>query len=154
MLNPKEAGLLEALEERACDMDVEIVMLEITGAKKSPIIRVYIDTPTSVSFQELSSAQEWIGEIIERIDPFPGAYTLEVSSPGIDRPLRTKEHFARFAGEDVRIRLKDAIDGAKNLKGELLGIDGDIVKVSTDKGIVEIDHSNIQRANVVGKIEF
>ncbi len=154
MLNTKEAGLLEALEAHACDMGVEIVTLEITGAKKSPIIRVYIDTPTSVSFQELSSAQEWIGEIIERIDPFPGAYTLEVSSPGIDRPLRTKEHFARFAGEDVRIRVKDAINGAKNIKGELLGIDGDIVKVSADKGIIEIDHDNIQRANVVGKIEF
>ncbi len=103
MLTAKEQRLLNALDDAAPD-DVEIVTLEIIGAKKSPIIRVYIDTPSSVSFQELSAAQDWIGDLIERIDPFPGAYTLEVSSPGIDRPLRTVEHFERFTGEEVRIR--------------------------------------------------
>lgn len=154
MLTAKEQRLLDALEDAAPNDDLEIVTLEIIGAKKSPIIRVYIDTPASVSFQELSCAQDWIGDAIERIDPFPGAYTLEVSSPGIDRPLRTKEHFERFAGEEVRIRTREAVEGARNLKGVLKGIEDGDVSLETDEGLRIIGIDNIARANVIGKIEF
>lgn len=154
MLTAKEQRLLDALEDAAPNDDLEIVTLEIIGAKKSPIIRVYIDTPASVSFQELSCAQDWIGDVIERIDPFPGAYTLEVSSPGIDRPLRTKEHFERFAGEEVRIRTREAVEGARNLKGVLKGIEDGDVSLETDEGLHIIGIDNIARANVIGKIEF
>lgn len=154
MLTAKEQRLLDALEDAAPNDDLEIVTLEIIGAKKSPIIRVYIDTPASVSFQELSCAQDWIGDVIERIDPFPGAYTLEVSSPGIDRPLRTKEHFERFAGEEVRIRTREAVEGARNLKGVLKGIEDGDVSLETDEGLRIIGIDNIARANVIGKIEF
>ena len=106
MLTAKEQKLLDALEPTAAASGVEIVTLEIMGSKKAPTIRVFIDTEEGVSFDELASAQVWINRIMDEIDPFPGAYMLEVSSPGIDRPLRTKEHFARFrrragCGEDV-----------------------------------------------------
>ena len=78
---------------------------EIVGSKKAPTIRVFIGTEEGVSFDELASAQVWINRIMDEIDPFPGAYMLEVSSPGIDRPLRTKNAspFCRRAGcgEDV-----------------------------------------------------
>lgn len=154
MLSAKEQKLLCALESASPDKDLEIVTLEIVGAKKSPIIRVYIDTPNSVSFSELSEAQDWIGKIIEDIDPFPGAYTLEVSSPGIDRPLRTEDHFKRFAGEEVRVRLVAPIDGSRNFRGQLLGICDDVISIEVDNSTVEIPYSNIQRANVIGKIEF
>ena len=99
MLTHKEQSLLDALEPRAVAEGLEIVTLEVVGAKKAPTIRVYIDTDHGVGFDELSSAQSWMGDLMDEIDPFPGAYTLEVSSPGIDRPLRTPEHFERFAGE-------------------------------------------------------
>ncbi|MEG0323438.1 MAG: ribosome maturation factor RimP, partial [Raoultibacter sp.] len=89
MLTAKERTLLEAMESQASEHGIEIVTVEVAGAKKAPTIRVYIDTPEGVSFDQLSSAQVWINDIMDRIDPFPGAYTLEVSSPGIDRPLRT-----------------------------------------------------------------
>lgn len=154
LLTAKERSLLEALEAACPDEALELVTLEIVGAKKSPIIRVYIDTPDSVSFTELSEAQNWIGETIERIDPFPGAYTLEVSSPGIDRPLRTKEHFERFVGEEVRLRLIEAVEGSRNFRGVLIGIVDDVVSLETDTGLVEIGFANIQRANVIGKVEF
>lgn len=154
MLTAKEQKLLDALVAAAPDDTVEIVTLEIVGAKKSPIIRVYIDTPGSVSFQELSEAQSWIGDEIESIDPFPGAYTLEVSSPGIDRPLRTAEHFHRFSGEEVRIRTVEPIDGSRSFKGVLLGISNGRITVDGDAGSLEIPLSNVQRANVVGKVEF
>ena len=96
MLTHKEQSLLDAIEPRAQAEGIEIVTIEIVGAKKAPTIRVYIDTDHGVGFDELSSAQAWMGDLMDEIDPFPGAYTLEVSSPGIDRPLRTIEHFERL----------------------------------------------------------
>ena len=70
MLTKKEQALLDALETQAAAQGIEIVTLEIVGAKKSPTIRVYIDTENGVSFDELSSAQAWINDIMDEIDPF------------------------------------------------------------------------------------
>lgn len=89
---------------RAASEGVEIVTLEIVGSKKAPTIRVYIDAAGGISFDELARTQAWVGDVMDELDPFPGAYMLEVSSPGIDRPLRTPEHFARFAGETVTVK--------------------------------------------------
>lgn len=154
MLTGKEQKLLDALEPRAHAEDVEIVTLEIVGAKKSPTIRVYIDTDHGVSFDELSSAQAWINEIMDEIDPFPGAYMLEVSSPGIDRPLRTLDHFERFAGERVQVKTASPIDGRSTFTGTLLGTDGQDVLVDCDGSHYSIPLSAIKRANVKGTFEF
>ena len=78
MLTAKEQMLLDALESKAAEHGIEIVTVSVVGAKKAPTIRVYIDTPHGVSFDELSEAQSWIDPVIEQIDPFPGAYTIEV----------------------------------------------------------------------------
>ena len=121
MLSKKEQQLLDALVPRARQEGVEIVTLEVAGAKKAPTIRVYIDTEDGVSFDELSAAQAWINDLMDEIDPFPGAYMLEVSSPGIDRPLRTLEHFARFAGEQAVVKTVSAVDGRKLLHGNARG---------------------------------
>ncbi len=158
MLTAKEQTLLNAIEDAASDKAVEIVTLEITGAKKSPCIRVYIDAEGGVSFNELSDAGIWIGEIVDEIDPFPGAYNLEISSPGIDRPLRTKEHFARFVGEDARIKVASPIDGRSSFKGRILQVgtdkDANNIAIETENGTFEIPLDAISRANLVGKIEF
>ncbi|MEG2864086.1 MAG: ribosome maturation factor RimP, partial [Eggerthellaceae bacterium] len=111
MLSTKEQSLLDAFSPRALAEGIEIVTVEIVGAKKAPTIRVYIDTQEGVSFDELSSSQVWINETLDALDPFPGAYTLEVSSPGIDRPLRTIEHFAHYVGENVLVNTVAPIEG-------------------------------------------
>lgn len=154
MLTGKEKLLLEALEPTAAEKGIEIVTVEVVGARKAPTIRVYIDTPEGVSFDELASAQEWINAIMDKIDPFPGAYTLEVSSPGIDRPLRTPEHFDRFAGEDVQVVLRGPVNGRAKWTGKLLGMRGDDVAVSVDGTDVAFPLETIKRANVKGRIDF
>lgn len=154
MLTKKEQSLLDALEPTATQNDIEIVTVEVIGSKKAPVIRIYIDAAGGVSFQELSGAQEWIGEMLDRIDPFPGAYTLEVSSPGIDRPLRTPEHFRRFAGEEVSVRTVRPLEGRSNFKGTLVSATDDEVVVETEDGPRTIPLSEMKRAHVIGKIEF
>lgn len=155
MLSSKELSILNALSAKARENEIEIVTVEIVGAKKSPIIRIYIDNSDGIDFNALSSSQEWIGQIIEEMDPFPGAYTLEVSSPGIDRPLRTAEHFKRFVGEKARIKMQSPIDGSFNFTGLIDRADDEVVVVELeDKRKYELPINEMKKANLVGKIEF
>ena len=154
MLTKKEKSILEALSSPASEHGIEIVTVEIIGSSRSPVIRVYIDTEQGVSFTELSESQEWIGALLDEIDPFPGAYTLEVSSPGIDRPLRTPEHFSRYIGEDARIRTIAPLDDSSNFKGTLCAADDDSVTISIDGAERRIPFSDIKRANLIGKLDF
>ena len=154
MLTHKEQSLLDALEPRATAEGIEIVTIEIVGAKKAPTIRVYIDTDHGVGFDELSSAQSWMGDLMDEIDPFPGAYTLEVSSPGIDRPLRTQDHFVKFAGEKCVVKTTGPIDGRSSFSGELKGMNDGNVLVDVDGTVYAIPHSAVKKANVKGTFEF
>lgn len=156
MLGKKEQQLLDALAPRASENGVEIVTVEIAGAKKAPTIRVYIDTPDGVSFDELSSAQAWINELMDRIDPFPGAYTLEVSSPGIDRPLRTPEHFARFVGETAVVKTVSPVDGRSSFTGAIAAADEDGIQLEVDgaPAPVALAYDNMKRAHLKGTIDF
>ena len=124
VLSAKEQQLLDALSPTAEAQGIEIVTVDIVGSKKAPTIRVYIDCEGGVGFDELASAQEWINALMDEIDPFPGAYTLEVSSPGIDRPLRTKQHFQRFAGEKVALVLSAPVNSRAKYTGQLAGVEG------------------------------
>ena len=153
MLSAKEKQLLDALAPRAQAEGIEIVTVEVVGAKKAPTIRVYIDTPDGVGFDELAGAQSWINEIMDDIDPFPGAYTLEVSSPGIDRPLRTREHFARFVGETAVVKLAHPLEGRSNWTGTIASADDDIV-LEVDGQLVSLPYRSIKRAHLKGEIDF
>lgn len=154
MLSGKEQQLLKMLEEQAASHGIEIVTVEVIGSSRAPVVRVYIDTPDGVSFKELTDAQEWIGTRMDEVDPFPGAYTLEVSSPGIDRPLRTPAHFKRFMGETVKVRTTRPMDGQANFTGEVTAVSDDAVMLSIDGEERKIPFETIKRAHLVGKIDF
>ena len=153
MLSKKEQQLLDALAPRAEQEGVEIVTVEVAGAKKAPTIRVYIDTPDGVSFDELSSAQAWINDLMDELDPFPGAYTLEVSSPGIDRPLRTAEHFARFVGDTAVLKTQPVV-GRGSWTGAIASVEGDVVVLDVDGAEARIPMDTIKRAHLKGTIDF
>ncbi|MBQ9002264.1 MAG: ribosome maturation factor RimP [Eggerthellaceae bacterium] len=154
MLTKKEQSLLDALEPMAKAEGVELVTLEIVGAKKAPTIRVFIDTDKGVGFDELASAQSWINEIMDEIDPFPGAYTLEVSSPGIDRPLRTAEHFARFTGERAVVKTTSPVDGRSSFTGEIVSAGEASVSIDCEGTVFEIPFAQVKRANLKGTVNF
>lgn len=154
MLSKKEQQLLDALDLRASHEGVEVVTVEVVGAKKAPTIRVLIDTPDGVSFDELSSAQAWINDIMDELDPFPGAYTLEVSSPGIDRPLRTLEHFVRFAGETAVVKTTQPQDGRSSWTGIIVGAEDGVIILNVDGLSVQIPLEAIKRAHLKGTIDF
>ena len=144
MLSKKETELLDALEPRAASEGVEIVTVQVVGAKKAPTIRVFIDTPEGVSFDELAKAQAWINDIMDALDPFPGAYTLEVSSPGIDRVLRKPRDFTREQGTKVDVTLYAPREGKKLLVGELTGFDGDAIELDGETKIPLADIAQVR----------
>lgn len=154
MLSHKEQSLLDTLMPEAQQKGVEIVTIEVTGSKKSPTIRVYIDTENGVGFDELTQAQSWIDETLERIDPFPGAYMLEVSSPGIDRPLRTPEHFARFVGQTAVVKTLKAIEGRSQFTGTIISATEQLITLEDQGTLFEIPFDLIKRSHLKGIIDF
>lgn len=146
--------LLDALAPKASEEGVELVTLEIAGAKKAPTIRVYIDAEQGVGFDELAAANSWIGELMDEIDPFPGAYTLQVSSPGIDRPLRTADHFQRFLGEVAVVKTNGPIDGRSNFTGTIVSVSDQEVILDCDGAECKIPFDAMKRANLKGVINF
>ena len=156
MLSSKEEAILAALAPRAQSEGIEVVTVEVVGSRKAPTIRVYLDTPEGISFDDITEAQVWVNEIMDDLDPFPGAYTLEVSSPGIDRPLRTPEHFERFAGEDVYLMTASPIDGQSRFNATLAGFDRelDAVLLDAEAGRIAVPYGDVKKAHVKGKIEF
>ena len=156
MLSAKEAELLAALEPRAGAEGVEVVTVEVVGSRKAPTIRVYLDTPDGITFDQITEAQAWINDIVDELDPFPGAYTLEVSSPGIDRPLRTPEHFARFAGDQVYLTTTEPLDGRSRFTANLAGFDADAkaVLLDVEGARVSVPYDIVKKAHVKGVVEF
>ncbi len=154
MLTKTEEKLLLALEPHAQSEGIEIVTIEVVGAKKSPTVRIYIDCEGGVSFDVISKAQAWINDTLDAMDPFPGAYMLEVSSPGIDRPLRTREHFSRFAGDKAMIQMTQAVEGRARWTGILQGMEDDNVMIEVDGTTVALPFDGIKRAHVIGEVDF
>ena len=153
MLNSTEQRLFDAICSRNPG-HVEIVTVEVTGARKAPTICVYIDTPEGVTFDEITEAQKWINALMDELDPFPGAYTLEVSSPGIDRPLRTPEHFARFVGSRAYVKAKEAIDGRSAWTGVITAADAEQVTLDVDGVVYTVPFDKIKKANLKGEVTF
>ena len=117
------ARIIDALEQESPAHGIDIVDVEITGGTKAPVVGVRIDhadeeLPT-ITLDEIAAQNGWIGDIIDEIDPFPGSYTLEVSSPGMARPLRKARDFERFAGETVQIsyvgQSREGLESGKNV---------------------------------------
>ncbi|HLU67785.1 MAG TPA: ribosome maturation factor RimP [Kofleriaceae bacterium] len=112
----------------------ELVDVEYAGSPSGWVVRVYIDRPSDtfpppdlgpIGLVDCERISRELGAVLDVEDPLPHAYSLEVSSPGLDRPLRTAEHFRRFAGETAKVALARPLDGRKNFKGTLRGVEGE-----------------------------
>lgn len=151
----REDKLIEALEPLATKRGLDLVTVEVAGTRKRPILRVFLDTPAGgITLDELVDAQEWVDATIEEVDPFIESYDLEVSSPGIDRPLRKRTDFDRFAGEMTVIYLKPGAPRSK-YTGISHGLDGDELVLEMEDGTMErIAFDRIKRAHIIGQIDF
>ena len=127
-----EQAIIDALEAVAPQHDVDIVDVELVGATKAPCVRVRIEGAEgqSLSLNDVTANTKWVGDVIEELDPISSSYTLEVSSPGMARPLRRPCDFARFVGENCELT-STATEGNVTLElegGESVTLDFSDVK--------------------------
>jgi ribosome maturation factor RimP len=145
-------SLRNRLESGAQALGFELVDVELMGGRQNQTLRVYIDSPQGVTVDDCAEVSRQLSAILDVEDPFPGSYRLEVSSPGLDRPLVRPEDFRRFRGATVKVRLYDALDGRRNFTGRLLDTTSDAVVVAVDNVEFRLPFVSIERARLVPQI--
>jgi ribosome maturation factor RimP len=146
--------LEHVLEPLAETHGFELVAVEQAGGRKTPVIRVLLDREGGIDLDAICQANAWVSEAIDAAGPLPGPYTLEVSSPGVDRPLRKREDFARFAGETVTVKAKPAGSARGTWTGTLVGLVGDDVVLDVDGERVAVAYDSVQKARLKGVVSF
>lgn len=115
-------------------------------------LRVYIDRDSGITLDDCAAVSHQLSGVLDVEDPLPGHYDLEISSPGIDRPLVFPEHFERFAGRRARIRLAEKLEGRRKLEGRLLGCASDVVKLEADGRLWELPLAAIESARLLADV--
>lgn len=143
------ADLRKLLEPGVSAMGFELVDVEMAGSHHSPTLRVYIDSPRGVNVDDCARVSRQLSALLDVEDPLPGQYTLEVSSPGLDRPLVKPEDFRRFVGETVKVKMQQPVLGRRNFSGRLVEVAADHVVVEVDKEIFNLAFDDMERARLV-----
>jgi ribosome maturation factor RimP len=125
--------------------DLDLYDLELAGG----VLRVLVDAPGGVDLAVLGEVTRAVSEALDADDPLPGRYTLEVSSPGLERKLRTPAHFAAALGKKVRVRTVAGTDGERRIEGELAAADDDGVVLATPEGERRVAYAEVERAKTV-----
>jgi ribosome maturation factor RimP len=124
--------IVEKLAQPIVDsMSFELVGVEFLKEGANWYLRVYIDKPGGITIDDCQAVSEQLSVKLDEADPIRQSYILEVSSPG-EMPLKKERDFERFRGEMVEVKLYRPIDGIKTFEGELIGLDGDVIKIKTD----------------------
>ncbi len=128
---------------------VEFVHCEIVGARRNMTVRVYIDKPGGVSVEDCASVSRAMEEVLDADDFIPTAYLLEVSSPGLERELFDIGDFRRFAGQKVKVKLAEPINGQKVFIGTIARVEEtDVVLTEKAHGEIRFPHSEVVKANL------
>jgi ribosome maturation factor RimP len=136
-------------ERVAIDHGLELVHAEVAGPENKAIVRVFIDKPQGVTHDDCSEVSLHLGTILDVEDFIHASYTLEVSSPGLERGLYKRADYERFAGNDARMKTRLPVNGQRNFRGRLLGMDGDEVLFDDrTNGKVRIPLEIIKQANL------
>lgn len=131
----------------------ELVAVEVAGSASQPIVRVFLDREGGITLDAICEANVWVSALLDEADPFEGSYTLEVSSPGVDRPLRKHADYVRFVGSTASLRTR-AIDGRTRFTGTIERVEDDAVTLDIDGESVQIALSDVRSARLKGEVDF
>ena len=136
-------------EKAASDNGVEFIHSEIVGSKRNMTVRIYIDKPEGVTLEDCSTVSRAIEAVIDADDFIPSSYVLEVSSPGIERPLFTVQDFEKFAGKKAKVKTLESINGQANFNGRIVSVeDSEIIFDDKTNGNVRIPFEKVAKANL------
>ncbi|HEY3699237.1 MAG TPA: ribosome maturation factor RimP [Spongiibacteraceae bacterium] len=149
----KEQQLQAMLAPAVTALGYEFWGLEYLSHARQTVLRVFIDRAEGINVDDCALVSRQISAVLDVEDPIAVEYTLEVSSPGLDRPLFTLEQFARYIGEQVKIRLRAPFEGRRNFNGLLKSIEGDEVIIADSEHEYLLPLEMIDKAHVVPRFE-
>jgi ribosome maturation factor RimP len=141
--------LVRLLEPAVVMLGYELVELEFAPAGSGGLLRLYIDAAPGITLDDCERVSRQVSAVLESEDPIPGHYTLEVSSPGLDRVLRTRAHFERFLGSRVKVQLAVPLAGRRRFTGALLEVRDEGIVVEVDGTPTLLEFGQIQKARLV-----
>jgi ribosome maturation factor RimP len=145
-------SLIRLLEPTIERLGYELTDLELKLGGRDGLVRIYIDKDGGIDVDDCEAVSHQVSAILDVEDPIPSHYTLEVSSPGLDRTLTKPAHFQRFMGEDVRVKLRFPLDGRRNFKGALKSADDENIEVEVDGESHSLPLSTIESARLVPQL--
>ena len=131
----------------------ELVGIEYLPQGKHSLLRVYIDQETGITLDDCEQVSRQVSAVMDVEDPLTNNYNLEISSPGLERPLFTEEHYTRFAGNQVFVRMSFPIDGRRKFEGLLQGIEDGEVVVEIDEEQFRLPLSQVDKAHLVPEFD-
>lgn len=140
--------LVELLEPVVSNLGYELWELEYGMRPDGGLLRLYIDSPDGISVDDCERVSRAVSEALDTADPIAGEYTLEVSSPGLDRVLRTQAHFERFAGERVKLETSEPVNGRKRFAGRLTQVSAGVITLDVEGAAVQLPIAGIHKARV------
>lgn len=149
----KQEQLEQLIAPIATSLDCELWGLEYLTQGRYTTLRIFIDAENGVSLEDCEKVSRQISSVMDVEDPIDGEYTLEVSSPGMDRPLYKTSHYARYVGETVNVRLRVARDGRRRFKGVITKVENDDVFLMVDNQEIQLAVDAIDKANVVPRFD-
>jgi ribosome maturation factor RimP len=144
--------LRELLEPVVTGLGLELWELEYVTRPGGGLLRLYIDAAAGVGLDDCERVSRAVSEVMDFADPIAAPYTLEVSSPGLDRVLRTQQHFERCIGALARVELATPLNGRKRFAGRLLQVQAGQITLEVDDGRVELPIQSIHKARVVPEV--
>jgi ribosome maturation factor RimP len=150
----RETKLQTLLGPSVTALGYELWGCVFTSQGRHSLLRVYIDSERGITVDDCERASRQISALLDVEDPVTGSYTLEVSSPGLERPLLQWQHFQRFVGSQINLRLHVALNGQKHFKGVLAEVLKDDIILVVENAKVTIALANISKANVLPEIKI
>jgi len=147
-----ERLVAELAEGITSSLNFDLVDVEFVKEGANWILRVFIDKAGGITIEDCQSVSEKLSVELDKADPIKQRYFLEVSSPGLDRPLKTDRDFERYKGEDVEVKLYEPVGGRKIFEGTLMGLKDGIITVETAEGLLSFDRDKV--ATVRRTIKF
>lgn len=141
--------LRDMIEPTISALGYELWGIDYQGQGKFSMLRVYIDSPNGITVDDCASVSHHVSGVLDVEDPIEGEYTLEVSSPGMDRPLYSLEHYLAYVGEVINLRLRVPFEGRRKFKGVLRAVEGDEIVILVDDHEYLLPISTIEKANIV-----
>ena len=149
-----ESRVREIAERAARERGVELVHVEMAGGARAPVVRVFIDKPGGVTHEDCSEVSRHVGTVLDVEDFIPGTYTLEVSSPGLERGLYSREDYERFAGRLAKLKTRGAVGGQRNFRGRIIAVEGgEVLFDDKTTGRVRVPISEVAKANLEIDVE-